>query len=434
MSAPGTSESPGPWAVAALLAGVYLNVVFLDFLGANYSQVTNVWLLAFKLSLYAAFLCFGVVYFPLRSGAKLDGGFYAWIGAVMGDGVARAVRNLLIPIWASVWFASLASKATWTLYMTMVPSRPGGEFSLCWRVLFSATWLLLITPAASGSLQRLAQSSVFVAKVSFALILGLALSSARYVPEAIERIRGWEGPIPSLEPVLLFWAVPPLVACSPLILPIIGDRRKLSTIMILGIGLSLCFAVLAALFTMAGASAIEVGFQKAPYYSRYAAARFNKLGWVKLLLLTFTLLTASRLAANLVTHTIVRRGGLIAGVAVTAGLLVLADATALPYWDTISWLTYISIPFAPLMGVLCGVHAAARGQATPAERVEHTLAVVAWLAGCAVASSPMWMPAEHGRQFFEGRHLLGWLVSFLLTGLASRLYPLMQNNVVRERR
>lgn len=46
----------------------------------------------------------------------------------------------------------------------------------------------------------------------------------------------------------------------------------------------------------------------------------------------------------------------------------------------------------------------------------------------------MWMPAEHERPFFLGHHLFGWLVSFLLTWLTLRLYPLMQNSVVRERR
>lgn len=95
---------------------------------------------------------------------------------------------------------------------------------------------------------------------------------------------------------------------------------------------------------------------------------------------------------------------------------------------------YISIPFAPLMGVACGVYAATGTEGARARPGDQACAIVAWLAGCAVASSPMWVSSEDDRQFFAGHHLLGWLVSFALTWLTLRLYPLMQNIVVRERR
>lgn len=434
MSAPAESDTANPWSVAALLAGVFLNALFLDFVATFYTHFENVWLLALRLSLYSAFLCLAVLYFPLQLGMRFNGGLDAGIGAAMGIGTAWAVRNLLIPIWASVWFVALASFATSTLYTTLVPVRAEAGYSHYWRVLFSAIWLLLIAPAASGPLGRLAQSSIFVVKVSSVLILGLALSTARYLPEAIEKIRAWEGSVPSLEPALLFWVVPPIVASSPLIRPLLDDRQKLRTVMLWGVAIPFCFAVWAALSTLAGASVIENGFRKVPLYSHYAGARFNKLGWVKLLLLTFTLLTASRFAANLAAHTLARRGGIAAGTAITAGLLLLQHTIDLSYWDTISWLRYISIPFAPLTGVLCGVYAVKRIEAAPAGLGERICAIVAWLTGCAVASSPMWMPAEHERPFFLGNHLLGWLAAFLLTWLTLRLYPLMQNSVVRERR
>ncbi|MBN8729169.1 MAG: hypothetical protein J0L64_01410 [Acidobacteria bacterium] len=323
MSAPSEPEPASPWSAAALLAGVFLNALFLDFVATFYTNFEYVWLLALRLTLYAAFLCFGVIYFPLQLGERFNGGVDEGIAFALGNGMAWAVRNLLIPIWASVWFVTLASFATSTLDTALLTARTGAAHWPNWRVLLSIIWLLLIAPAASGSLVRLAQSSLFVVKVSVVLIFGLALSTARYVPEAIERIREWEGSAPSLEPALLFWVVPPLVACSPLIRTVLADRRTIRKVLMWGVAIPFLFAVWAALSTMAGASVLENGFRKIPLYSHYAGARFNKLGWVKLLLLTFTLLTASRLAANVVTHALVRRGGIVAGTTVTAALLVL---------------------------------------------------------------------------------------------------------------
>lgn len=435
MSAPGTSESPSPWAVAALLAGVFLNAALLNYVGTLYPLAGNLLLLALTLAIYAAFLGWGVCYYPLKLGAKHGGGLDAAISAALGETVAWLVRRILIPLWASAWFLYLASHAIWMLSWVLLPRvSPHDVAHIEWRAPMAAIWLVLVAPAASGSLARLARSSVFVVKVSCVLILGLALSTARYVPESITMIRErGHGPLPPLEPMLLLWAVPPLFACGALLQPLLGDRRGLRKAMAWGIVAPLAFAVLAALLTMTGAAVLEMRYAKVPWYLHYAAARFSKLGWVKLLLLTFTLLTASRLAANLVVNNFTQRQSVFTGATGTVALLVITLAANNTMGEYLLW-QFAAIPFAPLAGVLCGVWAATGTQPDSVRSWYRACAIVAWLAGCAVAASPIWMPAEKGHYRFEGHLLFGWVISFLLTWLTRRLYPLMQNSVVRERR
>ncbi len=402
------------WTISALLAGVFLNAALLNNLGVHYSYAAHPWRLSLTIIVYSLFLCFGICYFPLRLGHRSAGDFTNVMQAVLGSKPAWIFQRILVPIWAATWFSYLTSLATSTLGWSLTHPFPVERSA--WPphpLLVNGIWFLMIAPIAAAPLSRLANSSVFVVKVSFAAILGLLLSSASYAPATIARIQAHDDlPGPELESHLLLWVTPPLLACASLIGPNVAARRPLRIILLAGIAVPLMFVLLSAIFTMAGAAAIDMRWAKVPWYANYAAARFHKIGWVKLLVLTFTLLTAARLAANTAARSFTCGNRLAAGVVATAFLIGVAFWTRNAAWVDLAW-QYAAIPFAPLAGVLCGGYAVFGADMPTLMPRDRAFTFLAWVSGCVVTCIPLIIGESH---YSSAIHpdwvLLGWMSSF----------------------
>ncbi len=179
-----------------------------------------------------------------------------------------------------------------------------------------------------------------------------------------------------------------------------------------GIALPLVFGVLAALLKTAGGTMLGVIHTKYPSYLSYVLARPLKLGWVKMLVMTLTLLTASRLAVQVCAGVIPGRRSWPKAFGVTALLMAVSFALGDVGWGYRVW-QMAAIPFAPLAGVLGGTYLAgggSRGQ---------SWSLAAWLAGCLMTSLPM-LTAEYASYsgIWPAWVILGWLVSFGGTCLA----------------
>ncbi|MEP7362907.1 MAG: hypothetical protein ABI972_06595 [Acidobacteriota bacterium] len=402
------------WAVSALLAGVFLNAALLRYEGMHYPNAAHPWQLLLTTIVYSLFLCFGVCYFPLRLGNRSEGSFDNIIQSVFGTTPAWVFKRVVIPVWAATWFAFLTTLGTsalgWSLTHPFPVDPPG------WPphpLLVHGIWFLMIGPIADASLPRLANSSVFVVKVSFAAILGLLLSSARFAPATIARIQGLdEMPGLTFESHVLIWAIPPLFVCANLIRPYVAARRTARIILIVGIALPLLFVLLSAIYTMAGAAAIDGRWAKVPEYAEYAGARFHKIGWVKLLVLTFTLLTAARLAVNAAVRSLTNRKSLVVGAIVTALLMGASFWTQNSVWAQLAW-QYAAVPFAPLAGVLCGNYAAFGAAMPTLSSRDRAVTILSWISGCLVTCGPAFMgESHHSMAVHSAWVLLGWMSSF----------------------
>jgi hypothetical protein len=209
----------------------------------------------------------------------------------------------------------------------------------------------------------------------------------------------------------LFWVLPPLLLSDQLVGANRGDRRALTKFMVAGIAVPLVFTIVAAILTMAGAAELSIRNQKVPDYVIYAYSRPRQLGWVKVLMLTFTLLTASRYAANVTARILGRGRGLAAGIAAPTLLLAVSLGFSNDTWNYLAW-QYAAIPFAPLAGVLCGVYATTRIPQRTLDSRDRHLALLAWVLGCAATGIPMW-PAGWGSA--SAWMVFGWAVSFAAT-------------------
>lgn len=418
MSLPQKNEPPGVWAVAMLCAGVMLNLVLLDSLSWDYDLIAQPgWLMA-ALGVGAGFLCFGVVGGPARLSRGFGGSFEQAVERSVGSRAAWMFQNVLVPVWALGWFAVLSWSASEAIGRAMSYSP-----SLRWEsgalrtVGIAAIWFCMIMPAGRVPLAAVARWSVWVAKVSFGAVLGLMLSTAGLLPRAWERLADFEiegRRVWGLESHLLLWAVPPLLLCVPLIASVAKSRRALATVLGAGIVGPFSFATVAAMLTTAGATMLGVRHMKYPSYLGYAISRPEKLGWVKVLVLTFTLLTASRLVVNLCADRLPGARSWEKSVGVTAALLGMSFALREVEWGHRVWQVG-AMPFAPLAGVLCA-------RAWSDTEVAPRWGCLAWAAGCLVTLIPVWFaPYPRSTQVLPAWVIFGWVVSLTVTWLGRGL-------------
>ena len=397
-------------------AGVILNLSLLESVSRAYFLLAHpAWLLT-AIGLCVLFLYFAVLLLPAKLLSLSGNSFAQTLEESIGARATWVFQNLVVTVWAAGWFSSISSYAVYGLQRALYRGPvPRSEWGMAPTVGIALFWLLMVAPAARASLADMARWSVWLTKVSFCAIVGLLLSAAPFFPQAVEGLDGQEihwRYLLGLEPSLLLWAVPPLFLGVPLMAEHLASRRGRWIIFGAGITLPLGFGILATLLTTAGATTLGVFYAKYPSYLAYVLARPQKLGWVKMLVMTFTLLTASRLAAHVCAEALPGQRSWGKAIAVTA--LLLAGSFALwevPWGDRVWQLG--AIPFAPLAGVLGGTYLAGgrpRGQAWSA---------LAWLAGCLVTCLPMFA-AEYPSysDIWPAWVFFGWLVSFAATYLA----------------
>ena len=407
-------EVTSAWCVALFGAGVILNLSLLESVSPDYSLIAHPAWLFTAISLCALFLCFAVVLLPAKLIYGSGSTFAQTVEQCIGARAAWVFLKLVVTVWAAGWFSSICWYAVFGIERAIdhAPSihwAPFGERSMLRTMGIAFFWLLMIAPAARVSMAELARWSVWLSKVSFCAVIGLLLSAATFFPQAMDRLEGdelkWRYLL-GLEPSLLLWAVPPLFLGVPLMAGHLTTRRGKIIVFGLGIALPLVFGILAVLLTTAGATMLGIVHTKYPSYIAYVLARPYKLGWVKMLVMTFTLLTASRLAAHVCAEALPGRRSWAKAIAVTALLLAGSFALWEVPWGYRVW-QLAAIPFAPLAGVLGGTYLAGwspRGQAWSA---------LAWLAGCLVTCLPMFTaeyPSYSG--IWPAWVFFGWLVSF----------------------
>ena len=408
--------SPSAWRAAMLGAGVLLNLSLLDSLSRDYSLIAHpAWLFA-AISLGALFLCFAVLLLPAKLISRSGTSFVQTVEECIGARPAWVFQKLVVTVWAAGWFSSICWYAIYGLEQA-IDSAPlrHGERSRALTVGVALFWLLMIAPAATVSLAEVARWSIWLTKVSFCAVVGLLLSAATLLPQVMDRLEGLELEwryLLGLEPSILLWTVPPLFLAVPLMAEPLATRRGRLIVFGAGIALPLLIGILAALLTTAGATTLSVINTKYPSYIAYILARPVKLGWVKILVMMFTLLTASRLAAHVCAEALPGRRSWGKAVAVTALLLACNFALWKAPWGFRVW-QMAAIPFAPLAGVLGGTYLAGAG---PRRQAGST---VAWLAGCLVTSLPMFAaeyPSYSG--IWPAWVIFGWLVSLAGTYMA----------------
>ena len=404
----------GAWPIALLFAGLLVNAFVIESVSAEYSVLAHhPWRLHGTLILVGAFLSFAVFSVALRLGNLEDA-----VALGVGTRAARVFQQLMVPGWAAAWFACVMWFAFYCLGLVVGRSHVvelGGASVPTFGV--ALVWLVMVAPAASMSLPMLARRSVLVVKVSLGAVIGLALSTAKYVPDALDELReGGPAEWVSLEPLLLLWAVPPLLLAEPLVREFRSNRRILVTIMVAGIVLPILITVLAGDFTLAGARALGPRYTRRPSYLAYAFSRPEQLGWAKVLVLSFTLLTASRFAANIFVGSL--PGGRSVGrcFGATALLMAMSFGLRAVSWEYSAW-QYLAIPFAPLAGVLAGTLAV---PSTPDAQPQR-LSLLAWVAGCVTTCLPIFT-AQYPDPFgiWPVWIVSGWLVSLVGTYLARR--------------
>lgn len=318
-------------AVAALYAGLFFNLVFLQTMGFNRHLASAPFELTAGLLLGGIFLARGVFWPAATSGL----GFTALLTERLGRLPAMFIKWVLLPAWLLSWSSANIQMA--------------GDTLTSWPMFFG--WLLL---AGLGSAQP-TTGSFFAIKVSVALVLGLLLSVRQFLPGIPIDPIAWTGQPAQFLP----WSIPALLLA--------GTFRTANPrgVAVFGILLPVLIATMAAVYTTAGASEISMYFYKFPIYLEYAAARYDRLGWVKLMLLSFTLVLATRFAAYVALRLTGLERSVINSLVVTAALAACTFALRSPYW------LLASIPFAPLAGVLA------------AKPIAPRWALAAWLAGCA---------------------------------------------------
>lgn len=373
-----------------LFAALLLNAALLRLLGWHYHLAATPLSLASALIVTTIFLS-GVLFLSA-------GGFDQNILEVFGPRVIWVYHHLLVPVWAAAWFAAVSVTGIGCLESAMLSRGPDAGRT----VLIALAWVGLVAPVASLGLAQIAHTAVFLVKVSLAVIVGLALSSAAHVPDTLSWLQPGTPPLFPLEVPLLLWLTPPLLVAAPFLTQCRDHQFR---IMAAGIALPLAVAVLCAIITMAGAAGLQEGFGKIPEYLQYAFARPRQLGWLKVLLLTFTTLTAARFAANRLAAAMGLPTGWPGGFGVTTVLVLLTLVLRGTPHIYDAW-QYAAIPFAPLAAVAAGVHVAGRGSAI---RFPSRWVLLAWIAGIVVT---VWPVATSSG---DARVLAGAATSFLLS-------------------
>ncbi len=353
-------------AVAALYAGLFFNLTFLQEAGVDHGMAEAPFSLAIWLFLGGLFLARAVFWAPATSGLN----FTDFVMERLGRPAALFIKWLLLPVWLATWFGANISLAR--------DAVTGWPMFIAWVVI-----------AGLGVLQP-ERGAFFAIKVSVALILGLLLSVRHYLSFNYLDMIAWSGPPRSLSLHLLPWALPPLLLTGAF------RTKHPKRVALYGIILPLLIATFAAIYTMNGAGEVSVYFLKVSSYGGYAAARYSQTGWIKLMSLSFTLILAARFAGHFTLRLTDLERNTTNAILVTTALT--ATSQLIPAWwgEQPLWLL-ASVPFAPLAGVLA------------ARRAPPVWALAAWLAGCAAAYAT------------ESNIFTGWLVGFVICSAARLL-------------
>jgi hypothetical protein len=403
-----------------LYAGIILNAALLQSVGNSVALVGKLTRLSTVLVAYGAFLGAAIFYVPARLSAHNGPPIEDSLRSCIGSQGAWLFGKIVLPLWISAWFCYNTALALGCMDASLF-HKDWSPPSLLRRAFIGLVWLILIAPAAKEPLPKLARFSMFTTKVSIAVILGLALSSRAWVSETIADYANskWESAMP-LEPLVLLWVAPPLLLAGRLTHDLKISKHATLSIIAIGIVIPVLFAVLSAILTIAGAEGISgMHPMKLPSYLMYAYKRPDQMGWVKVLLMTFTLLAATRFAANLGVSVITRRPRLWIAAAFTTGIIALTWFVK-GYWIMRAW-EYTAVPFVPLAGVLCAAYLKARGHAFVFSLAHQRLALLAWVTGCVITFVPTWSeryPDAAGLR--PAWVILGWFVSFAATWLLTR--------------
>jgi hypothetical protein len=382
------------WYIAALYAGLTLNLIVLESVGFSYHLVGNLPRLSLVLLAYGIFLGAAVFYVPARLSSNNGPPLEDILRSCLGGRAAWFSVKIIFPAWIFAWFFYNTAYACRLLEVSIF-HRTWFQPSFSRQLFVGLLWLFLIAPAAKAPLPTLARFTVFTTKVSAILILGLALSSRDWIPNGIEEYKaeGWAFAMP-LEVNLLLWTAPPLMFAGRLTGSLRLSKRAFLAITAGGIIIPVLFVALSAVLTMAGAEGVIGGWlRKLPSYFRYVYSRPHDIGWVKVLLMTFTLLAATRFAANLGVSVITRRPRLwiaaLQTLAVIAATWILdLGSRPLNLYAMIRAWQYTALPFVPLAGVLCAAYLNTRGGEFVFTPAQQKLSILAWLAGCVVTILP----------------------------------------------
>lgn len=406
-----------------LYAGLILNAVFLESVASSYTLAGNLTRLSILSLVYGAFLGLAIFYVPARLSAHNSARIEDALQFCVGPQGSWIFGKIIFPAWIFAWFS----------YNTMVAlsCMDASLFHKDWsqpnfvrRAFVGLIWLILIAPAAKEPFAKLAKFSIFTTKVSITVIFGLALSSRAWVFETMAGYADskWEAAMP-LETQVLLWAAPPLLFAGRLTQHPKITKQAILSIVAIGIMIPVLFAVLSGILTMAGAEGISgIHPVKIPSYLNYAYKRPGQGGWVKLLVMVFTFVAATRFAANLGVSLVTRRPRLWVAAALTIIVVTLVNALSFMgggYGDLImrGW-QYTSAPFAPLAGVICAAYVKTRNRALVFSPTHQQLAFLAWIAGCAITFAPTWSEQYPDAAGVRPAWIIaGWFVSFTATWL-----------------
>jgi len=406
-----------------LYAGLMLNAAVLESVGFSYALIGNLTRLCIVLLAYGAFLGFAIFYLPARLGADDGPRIEDLLRSCIGSWGAWLFAKILFPIWIFAWFCYNTAYATRCLDVAIFHagwSEPG----IARRAFIGLIWLILIAPAAMQPFPKLAKFSVFTTKVSVALIFGLALSGRAFFQTiASYPDTPWKSALP-LEANVLLWMAPPLFFAGRITRDLKVSHRTLLSIIAFGITLPVLFTVLSGMLTLTGAEGIgQMHPMKFPSYLRYADFRQNQLGWVKILLLTFTFLAATRFAASLGVSILPRRSK--AWILATIALAIFIVMEGQGNWMIPGVWEYAAVPFIPLAGVLCAAYLRTRGRPFAFSLAHRCAALLACVAGCVVAFVPAWSEPYGDPVGIKPAWVsLSWLVAFTFAWLSYGVHSL----------
>jgi len=400
--------------VAVLYATLFFNAALLELNSYQLLTASQLGPFSVPVLLAAIFLGLGVFYVPARLGQPLGWLAEACLGRVAGGFVSR----FLLPAWLLTWCGFVSELGVRCLRYSLFPETPSfpneNPFLLGCALLI---WFCVIVVASRASPTSFSQTAVLPLKLSVVVFVGLAISSRPWESNSL----GWvvfsdSDPYVRLLNSIVLWGGPPILFVGNWLGPPPNEGRSYPASVVLesmalGVVLPVILAFLLGGLTVVGATGISNLYWKLPSYLGYAAARISHLGWVKLLLMTFTLLMAARFAANLAVMQVVRARNWATTSAVVAILtlpVIFLDSGLV--WG--AWCVPATL-FLPLAGVFTSAYLIRGADLTLPATARH-VALCAWISGSAVACIPLgarWTPllvvSEHSWP------LAGWLTALL---------------------
>jgi hypothetical protein len=273
----------------------------------------------------------------------------------------------------------------------------------------------VIVSAAKESRGQLARSAALLAKASLAVILGLAVSTAKWWSDVARlfTLQELEFPV-SFHAHAILWAAPPLLLCGAFTRGATQQGRR--SVLLVGfiILTVMTLAIVAAMLTLAGTAVPSVRFRKVPDYIEYAYLRPHQLGWVKVLLLALTTILAARFVANAAVRSIRSCPGWLIAAAVTCAMLAAVHAVPLP-WPYLLW-ERAAIPFPALGAVLSAAYFTGTREASALTGFDRAVTGGAWFVGCLIGTLPLWVASVEEYTNSQSPWVIpSWLASFTIT-------------------